>query len=374
MENKQVRPTIGKEERKELVKAPAEKSKAVSNGANNKNNKNNKEKKREAGKKNMDPKLMKIILSLVGMGCVVAIGLGIYTVTTTRDNTVKEGVISTVADDSDKSDIETTVDINLEAQDSFESSDLPESVRQNYINDYVKYRKQGVEAEKIESMLNERYADANENMSGNGTGTDLEILTEEDEAVLEAAKAEDLAQSEVVGTTEVQEETPAEPEYQVLYLDPCTKYAQTSVNMRTGCGKEYDKIKTLTLNEEVKVIGLAVCEGKSDWYQIGDENGNALGFVMTQYLGDSKVEVKQPTSNNNSTSNSSSNSSSSNNNSTSTESTPAAETPAESQPSNSGSFNTEGFGTGGTYGSSSSIDGNSIGTGGSGDFSGVVLH
>ena len=116
-----------------------------------------------------------------------------------------------------------------------------------------------------------------------------------------APQKEDVAGTEVVETqrleTEVTEETEGvggeteggaqpeevEPEYSVTEFESI-KYACTTVNVRKGPDTTYEKLGTLTMNQEVKVTG--VC-GENDWYQV-EFNGES-GFVSGEYLLDEKV-------------------------------------------------------------------------------------
>lgn len=95
------------------------------------------------------------------------------------------------------------------------------------------------------------------------------------------------AVSEIV-TEQLETETPTEleseaPEYTVTELEQIM-YANTSVNVRTGPDTSYDKLGTLSLNQEVKVTGLC---NESNWYRI-DYNGE-IGFVSSEYFADERV-------------------------------------------------------------------------------------
>lgn len=84
-------------------------------------------------------------------------------------------------------------------------------------------------------------------------------------------------------------ENPSEetkPAYTVEAMT-ATMYAQRAVNVRKGPGTEYEKIGSLSLNQEVAVTGKA----STGWYEIS-YNG-MVGYVAGSYLGTEKVE-EQP--------------------------------------------------------------------------------
>jgi uncharacterized protein YgiM (DUF1202 family) len=74
------------------------------------------------------------------------------------------------------------------------------------------------------------------------------------------------------------------PSYDVTDLE-AIKYATTSLNVRSGPGKEYDIIGYFIVNEEVQITG----EVDNGWYRVdylGEE-----GFAYSTYLADEKIEV-----------------------------------------------------------------------------------
>lgn len=75
-------------------------------------------------------------------------------------------------------------------------------------------------------------------------------------------------------------------------------FAQKGVNVRSGPGTEYEKVGTLSTNEEVIVTGQ---DAESGWYQI-DYNGKTA-FVSDSYLGENKVTVAATSNNNGSSGN-----------------------------------------------------------------------
>lgn len=72
------------------------------------------------------------------------------------------------------------------------------------------------------------------------------------------------------------------------------KYAQQTVNLRSGPSTDFDKVGSLSTNDEVKVTG--TCK-ETGWYRIVYGDGEA--YVSNKYLGDNKVEVQQPAQNTN---------------------------------------------------------------------------
>lgn len=80
--------------------------------------------------------------------------------------------------------------------------------------------------------------------------------------------------------TQVQE---SETEYSVTELEHI-KYASVAVNVRKGPDTTYEKLGTLAMNQEVKVIGM--CD-ENNWYQV--EYNGVVGFVSGEYLADEKV-------------------------------------------------------------------------------------
>jgi len=110
-----------------------------------------------------------------------------------------------------------------------------------------------------------------------GTGTEV-LETERLET--EAKEEIESASGESVGEAWPEE---VEPEYSVAEFESI-KYACTTVNVRKGPDTTYEKLGTLTMNQEVKVTG--VC-GENDWYQV--EYNGENGFVSGEYLADEKV-------------------------------------------------------------------------------------
>ena len=122
-----------------------------------------------------------------------------------------------------------------------------------------------------------------------------EILMEATES--ESDEEEVSAQTEITEATETETEVPtpepteeAEPQAVYTYTDmSATMYAQQTVNVRDLPSTDGNKLCALSTNQEVQVTGQC---NETSWYRI-TYNGNEV-FVSNNYLGDSKVEVKQP--------------------------------------------------------------------------------
>ena len=71
------------------------------------------------------------------------------------------------------------------------------------------------------------------------------------------------------------------------------KYAQQTVNVRSGPSTDFDKVGSLSTNQEVTVTGTC---NETGWYRIVLDGSEA--YVSNKYLGDSKVEVQQSTGGN----------------------------------------------------------------------------
>ena len=84
--------------------------------------------------------------------------------------------------------------------------------------------------------------------------------------------------------SEPDSEAVVEPEFTVTEVT-ATKYATQSVNVRSGPSTDYDKIGSLSTNQEITVNG--VCD-QTGWFRF-DLNGT-VAFVSNRYVSDSKVE------------------------------------------------------------------------------------
>ena len=91
--------------------------------------------------------------------------------------------------------------------------------------------------------------------------------------------------------SESDSEAVVEPEFTVTEVT-ATKYATQSVNVRSGPSTDYDKIGSLSTNQEVQVTGQA----STGWYRFTWIDGSEV-YVSDKYLSDSKVEVQKPADN-----------------------------------------------------------------------------
>lgn len=131
-----------------------------------------------------------------------------------------------------------------------------------------------------------------------------EVVETVDETVeSESSEATSETESDEVASTpdseavesEASEPETSEPEFTVTELT-ATKYATQSVNVRSGPSTDYDKIGSLSTNQEITVNG--VCD-QTGWFRF-DLNGT-VAFVSNRYVSDEKVEVAPPASNNSGT-------------------------------------------------------------------------
>ena len=104
--------------------------------------------------------------------------------------------------------------------------------------------------------------------------------------------------SEAVSEPEQATEAPVDeasvPEFTVTDLN-ATKYAIQVVNVRSGPSTDFDKIGSLSTNQEVQVIFRC---NETGWYKFIWTDGSEA-YVSDKYLADEKVEVAPPASNNN---------------------------------------------------------------------------
>lgn len=273
--------------------------------------KNNKE------EKNMEL-WVKFLLALAGVGAVGMVAYGIVTYNTTKENEIKEAAASNPTiiqvndstSDNNKPDIEQTVDYSLEAETAFSESGLPEECRDQFISVFIGYRKKGIQSEEIVEKLVAKYNEiVNQSVQANGASDDAEIETPEDEEYQRQLELEEAARQQAEATTEqpenslpaepTQSETPSTSDFDVLYLEEQELYAQSSVNIRSGAGINYEKVGNLSLNEAVTVDGLAVTTEGKEWYQLIDSEGSLIGYVSASYLGKEKVQETPATTTNN---------------------------------------------------------------------------
>ena len=263
---------------------------------------------------------VKFLLALAGVGAVGMMAYGIVTYNTTKENEIKEAATSNPTiiqvndstSDNNKPDIEQTVDYSLEAETAFSESGLPEECRDQFISVFIGYRKKGIQSEEIVEKLVAKYNEiVNQSVQANGASDDAEIETPEDEEYQRQLELEEAARQQAEATTEqpenslpaepTQSETPSTSDFDVLYLEEQELYAQSSVNIRSGAGINYEKVGSLSLNEAVTVDGLAVTTEGKEWYQLVDSEGSLIGYVSASYLGKEKVQETPAASNNENT-------------------------------------------------------------------------
>lgn len=245
------------------------------------------------GKKKMEL-WVKIVLSLAAVGCIGAISYGCVTLNNMKQNEVQQAAVSTTIEVTDSSSTQTQQtpevkeeDYELEAETAFKANELPENIREQFIADYIAYREKGLSVEDFLPDLLDKYLIASqEEIQANVSSEDAEIETEEDEAY--QAQLNEEAQAE-----QGEPEKTEEADFEVLYLDNTEMYAQSNVNIRAGAGITYDKVGSLSQNEAVTVIGLAITKDNKEWYQLGDADGNLIGYVSATYLDKSKVQQSQ---------------------------------------------------------------------------------
>ena len=238
---------------------------------------------------------VKVMITLAGIGCIGCIVYGVNTYNTAKENEVQQAAQvvqiemndSTVKSETEKVVEETVkqVDYSKEAEKAFGKSGLSAEYKEQFMQAYIKYRKQGVDADVIYNKLMEKFnQEKTSGVMGNAAGDQAEIEDEYDQAYQDQLDAE-AKEAEIVEEVE-------QPEFQVLLLDETVKYAKKPVNIRKGPGTTYDKVGGLTTNQEVTVIGLVPDSG-SGWYQLIDENDEVIGYVSASYLVDEKVTVQE---------------------------------------------------------------------------------
>lgn len=122
------------------------------------------------------------------------------------------------------------------------------------------------------------------------TVEETEVATESTEEVV-TEDTELTETAEVVDATEMVEETEVaevEPAFTVTDMS-ATKYATSSVKVRSGASTDYEQIGSLSTNQKVTVTGQA----DTGWYRI--EYKGEVGYVSNKYLSDTKVAVNTPT-------------------------------------------------------------------------------
>jgi len=241
---------------------------------------------------------VKVMITLAGIGCIGCIVYGVNTYNTAKEAETmqaSQAVQIQMNDSTVKSETEQVVeetvkqvDYSREAEKAFGKSGLSAEYKEQFMQAYIKYRKQGVDADVIYNKLMEKFnQEKTSEVMGNAAGDQAEIEDEYDQAYQDQLDAE----AKEAETEEVVEEV-EQPEFQVLLLDETVKYAKKPVNIRKGPGTTYEKVGGLTTNQEVTVIGLVPDSG-SGWYQLIDENDEVIGYVSASYLVDEKVTVQE---------------------------------------------------------------------------------
>ena len=115
------------------------------------------------------------------------------------------------------------------------------------------------------------------------------VLTEELLSVADGFETEEEINDEVINE-ENTETSPKEDNNSTYTVTDMTKtmYAKQSVNLRSGPSTDYEKVGSLTTNQEVTVTGIA----DTGWYRITYNGG--VAYVSNNYLNDTKVEVTPP--------------------------------------------------------------------------------
>lgn len=136
---------------------------------------------------------------------------------------------------------------------------------------------------------------------GNDEATD-EATAEESVETVEVESTETASEA---STTEVSTDTVKQDkhDYEIEYKDtPETMYAVKGVNVRKGPATDYDKVKTLSVNEKIEVIGIVseVDDEETYWVVYKDKDGNEL-FVSGAYVDTKPIATS---SSNNTSSNS----------------------------------------------------------------------
>lgn len=119
-----------------------------------------------------------------------------------------------------------------------------------------------------------------ENTKPSATETTNESVTASS-SVMEESKAEESKPEE----SNENETNTKQPEFTIV-ATVGTKYATISVNVRDCPSADGNKIGTLSVNQEVKIMGQ--CK-ETGWYQL--EYNGQVGYASNKYLSDEKVEV-----------------------------------------------------------------------------------
>lgn len=206
------------------------------------------EQQNNGGKKNMDT-WIKILLSIVGVGCAGVIAIGISMFNTAKDNDIKNAT--------------TTAPVIIQVQDNT------------------------TQQKEVETKVEEATTTAIE-VTYNEKG---EIMVKDDALAAVINSTDDKVDEPTVADTSVLTET---VNFVVNDIEPCQLYAVKEVNIRKGPdADDFEKVGSLTLNQRVTVTGI-INEYNGEailWYRIEGSQGN-IGYVSGAYLAESPVVVQ----------------------------------------------------------------------------------
>ena len=115
--------------------------------------------------------------------------------------------------------------------------------------------------------------------------TEVQTESETTQSEVGSTEVSEIETTETVTESEIVEETPVQREIVVKELNQ-TMYAKSAVNVRKGDSTDYDKIGSLSFNQQVQVTGQSEATG---WYRI--EFNGEVGFVSKNYLSTEKTVV-----------------------------------------------------------------------------------
>lgn len=179
-------------------------------------------------------------------------------------------------------------DYKAEAEKAFGNSSIPDEYKDKFILYYTTYREKGIEPTRIVDKFNEKYVVTPTVLEETNDTTEVEVA--------EVAEKPEAIEVKVATETEIEMSVLDEDEsFELLLLDSgdTVKYVQTNCNLRSGPGKTFDKIGSLKTNQEV--IAHALVPTGEVWCQLIDNDGNKVGYVYYDYLGDSKVQTQKKT-------------------------------------------------------------------------------
>lgn len=292
MTNKPVRPQFEQEykERKKAEQQRVVNTKEVK--VNKQTERESTEKEERDGGRNMNT-LLRIALILGVAGSITLIAMGVTTYQTAKNNSVKEvtSIVQVQATDTANEhnierNVNPTIKYEQEARQLWDDNLI--CSKSDFLNKYIKYRKNGLTAKQARDSLYNEFSKENQI-----------IVNEDGEVVAEPTEMDALINSEDDNTTEeiveeiIQENK--EVTYEVNEIEPATLYTTQQVNKRQGpSAKDFDKIGSLSYGEQVTVVG--VVEHYNDevvlWYQL--DTGE---FVSGAYLVE-ELPASQPISDN----------------------------------------------------------------------------